>query len=57
MVSKFPPHTDYLRLNRNIRGMMEETIEVFKEVATFFMNLLNNGKKIMKGGPSDFVNT
>ncbi|KAL1852885.1 hypothetical protein Daus18300_011967 [Diaporthe australafricana] len=27
---------------------MDETIEVFKEVATFFITLLNNGKKTMK---------
>lgn len=49
MISKFSTRTEYSKMNRNVRSTMNETIEAFEQVANFFIDLLNNGKKSMKG--------
>lgn len=36
-------------MNRNARSTMSETIEAFEQVAKFLIDLLENGKKPMKG--------
>ncbi|KAK8137259.1 hypothetical protein PG984_005199 [Apiospora sp. TS-2023a] len=55
MISKFSAPTLYSKTNSNTHRMMHETIEIFEQVANFFIELLNHDRSFMTDKTVDYM--